>query len=115
MLTSKHLRGFQAEHQRRSRSSLIFLLCSLIAATTSRATARARRPSSNDTSDLERVRTDSRNDLISASRGSCATIGGLATLICGLTEGVPAASPFSPTLKTRTSCRLYSRDTYCRG
>ena len=33
------------------------------------------------------------------------TIEGLASLICGLTEGIPAVSPASPTLKTTTSCR----------
>src|ERR1700687_108451 len=66
------------KHQR-NRSSLTFWLCSRIAATMSSASARALRPSSNETSGLERVRTASRKALSSARKGSSATMAGLAT------------------------------------
>ncbi len=59
----------------------------------SRARARARRPSSNETTGWVRVRTDARNDRVRPAKALRRDHGGFTTLICGLTDGVPGASP----------------------
>src|SRR4051794_14838965 len=65
------------------------LECLWIWARMSRARARARRPSSRETTGLERSRTARRNSLISAIRGSSFKIGGLASLMLGLEGCAP--------------------------
>src|SRR5271167_4254317 len=83
---------FGRRNQACRRSKSTFRPCSLMAATMSRATANARRPSSKVTIGGECRCTDSRNDFSSACRGSSSVVGGFVIWICGFTEGVPEGS-----------------------